>query len=67
MVLAKMTEIVREDLREPDAALNELSRVVLDAALEVHRALGAGFMECIYEGALAEKLRDGVRRIVLTR
>jgi GxxExxY protein len=43
-------------LQEPDAELNELSRVVLDAALEVHRALGAGFAECVYEEALAVEL-----------
>ena len=36
----QLTAMVREDLREPDAALNELSHVVLDAALEVHRVLG---------------------------
>ena len=37
---------------------NEISKVVLDAAIEVHRGLGGpGLLEDIYEEALAEELR----------
>jgi GxxExxY protein len=36
--------------------LEELARIVVDAALEVHRALGPGFVESVYEEALAIEL-----------
>src|SRR5512132_2288724 len=43
-------------LPEPDAGLDEVARIVVDAALEVHRILGPGFLESVYEGALAVEL-----------
>lgn len=56
----------REDLRtEPQARLEQLARVVVDAALEVHRALGPGFVESVYEEALAIEL--GRRHIPFER
>ena len=36
--------------------LNELSRLVIGAALEVHRELGAGLLEAVYEQCLAHEL-----------
>jgi GxxExxY protein len=37
---------------------NEISKVIVDAAIEVHRTLGGpGLLEDIYEEALAEELR----------
>src|SRR5438045_3549072 len=37
---------------------NEISRVIVEAAIEVHRTLGGpGLLEDIYEEALAEELR----------
>lgn len=42
---------------EPDAELNELSRAVIGAAIEVHRLLGPGFLESTYEKALIVELR----------
>ena len=52
-----------EDLQwgEPDPALNELTRVVIGAAIEVHRELGAGLDESLYEEAMAREL--GIRGI----
>jgi GxxExxY protein len=44
-------------MREPDPQLDEMARVVVDAALEVHRELGPGFVEGVYEEALAVELR----------
>jgi len=37
---------------------NEISREVVDAALSVHRTLGPGLLESVYEAALAYEL-DG--------
>lgn len=37
---------------------NEISRAILDAAIEVHRTLGGpGLLESVYEEALAHELR----------
>ena len=38
--------------------VNELSRQVVDAALRVHRELGPGLLECVYEICLIEELRS---------
>jgi GxxExxY protein len=36
--------------------LNELSGVIVDAAVEVHREFGPGLLERVYEAALAKEL-----------
>jgi len=36
--------------------LNELSGVIIDAAMEVHREFGPGLLERVYEAALYEEL-----------
>jgi GxxExxY protein len=41
---------------EPDEKLDQLARAIIDAALEVHRHLGPGYLESIYEEALAVEL-----------
>jgi GxxExxY protein len=38
---------------EPDAAVDTLARTVIGAAIEVHRVLGPGYVESIYEEALS--------------
>ena len=42
--------------REPDSELDGWAHKVVGAALEVHRALGPGFLESVYEQALCVEL-----------
>jgi GxxExxY protein len=42
---------------EPDEKVDRLARAVVNSALEVHRTLGPGFLECVYEEALAVELK----------
>jgi GxxExxY protein len=51
--------------KEPDADLDALAREVYRAALEVHRLLGPGFLESVYEEALCVEL--GLRRLPYER
>ena len=50
---------------EPSKKLDRLARVVVGAALEVHRHPGAGYLESVYEEALAVEL--GLRNIPYVR
>jgi GxxExxY protein len=51
--------------REPDSALDQLAHAVIGAAIEVHRHLGPGFTEEVYEKALCIEL--GLRGIPFER
>lgn len=43
---------------------NEIARIIVDAALKVHRALGPGLLESVYEVVLAHELeRRGLRTV----
>ena len=42
---------------EPAEDIDDLARSVVDAALEVHKTLGPGFLESVYENALLVELR----------
>jgi len=37
---------------------NETGRIIVDAAIAVHRELGPGLLESVYEAVLAQELRD---------
>jgi GxxExxY protein len=41
---------------EPDEQTDQLAREVIGAAIEVHRVLGPGYLESLYEEALAIEL-----------
>lgn len=43
-------------MREPDPEIDALAHAVIGAAIEVHRALGPGFLEAVYEAALHVEL-----------
>ena len=45
-----------EDLVEPPAELDELARIVIGAAIEVHRHLGPGLPDAVYEAAMVVEL-----------
>ncbi|AUX44930.1 hypothetical protein SOCE26_064000 [Sorangium cellulosum] len=56
----------KEEVRgEPGAELDRLAHCVIGAAIEVHRTLGPGFLEAIYEEALCVEL--SLRRIPFAR
>jgi len=38
-------------------AVNQIGRAVMDAAFAVHRTLGPGLLESVYEACMAEELR----------
>src|SRR5690242_20041255 len=54
-----------DDAGEPGNYLDHLARTVIDAALEVHRRLGPGYLESVYEEALAVEL--GLRDVSFER
>ncbi len=51
--------------QEPSGEVDALAHTVIGAAIEVHRALGAGFPESVYENALCIGLTE--RRINFER
>ena len=56
-----MAVVNRQDAKfflvEPSARADQRAREVIGAAIEVHRHLGPGFLESVYEHALAKELR----------
>jgi GxxExxY protein len=52
-------------ISEPDESLDRLAHEVIGAAIDVHRILGPGFLESIYEEALCIELK--IRAITFQR
>ncbi len=46
----------KRPLSDPDSPLNRLAENVIGACIEVHRLLGPGFLESVYEEALSVEL-----------
>jgi len=52
-------------MREPGKEIDDLANVVIGAAIEVHRTLGPGYLESVYEEALTVEL--SLRKIPFER
>jgi GxxExxY protein len=55
----------RQERQEPSAQADAAARVIIDAGLKVHRALGPGLLESAYEQCLAHEL--GLRGVLVRR
>jgi len=43
-------------MREPDQSLDQLAHDVIGSAIDVHRVIGPGFLESVYQNALCYEL-----------
>ena len=60
-----VSKLLKPKTPEPDPLLDRLTHQVIGAAIEVHRQLGPGFLESVYEEAMCIELT--LRGIAFTR
>jgi len=48
----------RKDAKAQSVTENEIGKIVVDAAVRVHRELGPGLFETVYEAALSHELKE---------
>jgi GxxExxY protein len=65
MLNRKDAKAAKKELIEPDETTEQVAKAVIGAAIEVHRNLGSGYLESVYENALAIELEE--RRIPFQR
>jgi len=53
----------RKDAKTQSVIENEIGRIVVDAAVAVHRGLGPGLLESVYEVVLAYELQERGLRV----
>jgi len=46
-----LTNLLKPKTTEPDQSVDQVAHQVIGAAIEVHRQLGSGFLESVYEQA----------------
>ena len=61
-MIKKNTEDTK-DAEENKMDLNRISGAIIDSAMKVHTALGAGLLESVYEACLAHELRKRGLRV----
>lgn len=60
-----LADLLKRGVSEPHPQLDRLAHQVIGAAIEVHRQLGPGFLESVYEEAMCIEL--ALRGIAFTR
>ena len=58
-----LTAEIAEDAEVTEEELNEVTRKVIGAAIKVHKALGPGLLESVYEACLAFELAEAGLRV----
>jgi GxxExxY protein len=61
--LARARKFSNADAGSPRMTENEIGKIIIDAAIAVHRALGPGLLETVYEVVLAHELQKRGLRI----
>ena len=54
--MKRMGDIISRQVAETQSRENKIGSIIVDASIEVHRLLGPGLLESVYESALAHEL-----------
>ena len=58
IVGSEQQEYSRKGAKTPRITENEIGKIVVDSAIAVHRALGPGLLETVYEVLVGKKPKD---------